>query len=130
LKISDTPPHIGDPIAIVGFGVSDPKASFFDGSGKRRYGMNQIADLNSRMIHYQGMEDADLGWFGAPTGLDASSGAGDSGGAVLNSKGELIGIIEGAGNSGVPKGRLHNMAVDLSTEFSRNFLLSAMNENR
>src|SRR5690606_34248829 len=129
LPIAKEAPRVGDPVTAVGFGQNDPQAWFFDGSGTKRYGKNSIATFKSVFIGLIGVAEGGTGWlFSPPSGKQVTTAPGDSGGALLNARNELIGVntLSGFSNPFLDQesGELRavHYAINLHSEFAQNFL--------
>lgn len=87
--IAKSQPTKGDPITLVGFGVTDILKE--SGDGNKNYGHNEVQLVKENILYLAGYAEQSIR--DVQHGIDSTSGAGDSGGAVFNSEGKLVAVI-------------------------------------
>jgi hypothetical protein len=84
LKISASPVREGEEVTLVGYGRNNMHRG--TGTGPKRIGTNRVDATVEDMIVFASKS------YGPGNGEDAGAGSGDSGGPLLNSKGEVVGV--------------------------------------
>ena len=121
ISVSQSDGQVGDEVTLVGYGENDPDALFFHGNGTKRYGSNRLTEVEDDLFFFNGTYE--YKWFHAATGDNASASEGDSGGALLNQNGHLIGIL--TGGSSLPNHESKSRAIRLAGECGRNLFAKA-----
>lgn len=94
VPLAKTLPQKGDSVRLVGFGDNHhaPSAEESSGSGVKRTGYSSVTLLDEHFIYSRGIRESKPVHAPHPTGVDSAAAHGDSGGPLLNLKGELLGI--------------------------------------
>ncbi len=132
MKVSKKPIRRGEEVTMVGYGdnrgehimdkENDKIVLTTSGAGPKREGFNKVQEIDHHgLISIRGKSDTEtfLG-FEWPDGENASILHGDSGGPLLNSKGEIVGVASAGSNI-----RNH-----LDTELESSFVQLALAENK
>jgi hypothetical protein len=94
VPLAKTLPQKGDSVRLVGFGDNHhaPSAEESSGSGVKRTGYSSVTLIDEHFIYSRGIRESKPAHSPHPTGIDSAAAHGDSGGPLLNIKGELLGI--------------------------------------
>jgi len=83
-KLSSEPARKDETVTLIGYGLNNMVKK--EGAGKKRIGTNVVTAVERGFIAF------DAKSYGTGTGENAGLGSGDSGGPLLNSKGEILGV--------------------------------------
>ena len=99
LPITTLGVHVGEHVRLVGFGhdyinqYTDAYVMTEKGAGVKRSGTNRIASVSDGALRFQGFISPRMAKDqGQPLGMNVGIGGGDSGGPLLNLRGELAGV--------------------------------------
>ena len=124
-RIATISPEVGTDITIVGYGnnrnfvTADDQLSG-SGAGEKRYGVNQLAEIEEGFLTFYGLPEAQAGY---ASGEVVGAGAGDSGGPMFVGN-EIVGVTSGGGLAETVDGLQVAVShyVDLNSFESRAFL--------
>lgn len=94
LPIAMSDPSLMESVRLVGFGGNQYTAErgVTLGRGVKRFGWSKVSHLDSQYIYSKGHRDAMPSGSNRPTGADSALARGDSGGPMLNSRYEILGV--------------------------------------